>query len=384
MFQKIVYLKNILIAIMILPFFKGKLKSNVILIGGHDGKQYTDNGKALFEYLYHYTDYDVRWVINKDYRYKQNIKNYITRGSIKNYLYYFSSIGLFFSHSGSDVGPIIHKYVKPKAIVINLEHGIFGLKKMKFNNERDKKKARIEDFFLCVSDFEKTIKAESLDVDRDKLIVTGLPRFDSLHSHISSSSSENVILFMPTWREWYYGLSEEEFIQTDFFQSVSDVLENEQIMAVLKKHNYKIYVYLHFYFHNYIDTLNIKNGFVEVLDIDEDVQKHLIQSDVLITDYSSVCWDFFYLDKPVIFYQFDQKRYEKERGAYINLDTDLIGPKAKDLDELITVLEDTITNRQAVVEQFKPQKNKYFAFHDNQNCKRVLDSFENQLNREEI
>src|SRR5699024_6201365 len=65
----------------------------------------------------------------------------------------------------------------------------------------------------------------------------------------------------------------------------------------------------------------------------------LMRSSLLITDYSSVAWDFYYLKKPVAFFQFDYATYEELQGSYIDLKKDLFGEKFTDADTLIKAIK---------------------------------------------
>ena len=72
---------------------------------------------------------------------------------------------------------------------------------------------------------------------------------------------------------------------------------------------------------------------IEVLDLEIDLQEVLLGSALLVTDYSSVCWDFLFLDRPVLFYQFDLDEFLERTGSYIDLRKDLFGPVATTAEE---------------------------------------------------
>ncbi|MFJ7847260.1 CDP-glycerol glycerophosphotransferase family protein [Peribacillus sp. NPDC097206] len=381
MIQKLKFIMNILIAMIIFPIQKNKIGNNVILIGGHAGELYADNSKALFEYLSnHYENYEVYWIINQTSLDKEKINKFLTRGSVKNYLYYFKSKGLFYSHSASDIAPILHNYIKPKGVRIYLTHGIDGLKKRKYTGKDKSSIKKMADLYVTVSDFEKNIKIKEFNLDETSFILTGLPRFDNLYNNlVLNNGKKNSILYMPTWREWYKNLSTEEFIETDFYHNVKELLTSVVIIELLKKYNYQLNLNLHFYFHRFLSTLNFDNDYIKIINPNEDLQELILETKILITDYSSVCWDYFYLNKPILFYQFDQIRYEKERGAYLDLNNDLMGLKSNNLNQLIKDLNYTIQNQKKVVEDFGDFKMDYFKYHDNQNCKRVIEEFEQYL-----
>ncbi|PAK48915.1 CDP-glycerol glycerophosphotransferase family protein, partial [Priestia megaterium] len=138
-------------------------------------------------------------------------------------------------------------------------------------------------------------------------------------------------------------------------------------------------VYVHFYFHRYVSAFKINTKNIKIIEPNFDVQNLLLRSRILITDYSSVCWDFYYLDKPVLFYQFDQEEYNKKRGAYIDLDKDLFGMKSTKLIELLQHLEITVEKPNRHIDDYKHLKSKYFNYMDNQNCKRIVNEFKKSI-----
>ena len=65
---------------------------------------------------------------------------------------------------------------------------------------------------------------------------------------------------------------------------------------------------------------------------------------MLITDYSSVCWDVCYLDKPVLFYQFDYDMYMQAHGSYLDMEHELFGERYTEYEKLIDGIEEYIHN----------------------------------------
>lgn len=89
---------------------------------------------------------------------------------------------------------------------------------------------------------------------------------------------------------------------------------------------------------------------------------------MLITDYSSICWDFFYQKKPVYFYQFDINKFNKIRGSYVNIEEIVsISNVSFDMNISYSSLEKTYKN-------FKLNKklSSFLPPHDQKNCERIL------------
>jgi len=103
----------------------------------------------------------------------------------------------------------------------------------------------------------------------------------------------------------------------------------------------------------------------------ESVQKMIKESNLLITDYSSVSWDFFYLDKPVIFFHFDSEDYLNHRGSYLDLEKDIFGDRANTVHSLINLLQYYIDNNFQEKEKFQLAKPNFFKYFDKNNCERI-------------
>ena len=103
-----------------------------------------------------------------------------------------------------------------------------------------------------------------------------------------------------------------------------------------------------------------------------DIQELLKESAFLITDYSSVFMDFAYMRKPVLFYQFDYKKFREgqyEEGYYNYKDG--FGKSIDTLDELITEIKKQFKNNWILEDKYKGRIDKFFRIHDDQNSKRV-------------
>src|SRR6478609_2101655 len=123
------HLANIAIAFLLLPFCFSLRRRKFLLVGGHEGKLVADNGKVMYEFLAtQQQEYEVRWVLNKNSADRLNVSSPIIRGSVHNYLRYMTADGVFFSHTGSDVAPILHNFWHGRTIRCYIEHGIAGLK----------------------------------------------------------------------------------------------------------------------------------------------------------------------------------------------------------------------------------------------------------------
>jgi len=377
-YRKLKYLPNIALAILIFCFFKllnkESVKKKIILIGGHLGEKYLDNSAILHQYIQeNYDGYEVYWLtsnLNKDYVKDINGK-VVKLGSFENYLLFLKSKACYFSHSlSTDIAPVIDKVVSNqwKPIRVHLSHGIEGLKKNIFFQDIEN-----VDYYICSSNEEKRIKHEEWKLEEKKLVVTGVPRYDKLFKN-KDSVPKKTVLYAPTWREWINSTDDDYFIKTEFFTTLKEIISSNELNEMLQKYDFNLEIVLHPFMHNKIHLFNkiapLSN--IRIINENEDVSNKIIESSILITDYSSVCWDFLYLNKPVIFYQFDQELYLQKRGAYLDLNKDLFGEVVLKQEQLLQQIENTFVTKLVNTEAYEKKRNKYFDYLDDKNCERVI------------
>jgi CDP-glycerol glycerophosphotransferase (TagB/SpsB family) len=244
------------------------------------------------------------------------------------------------------------------------------------------------------SEFEKRNKL-TWGIDPARIVVTGLPRLDELvckgeqyAARDRAGASPRHILYMPTWRDWL-PIGEAEFKITSFYAQIRDFLLHPELDALLVRHGVILDVHLHVIIHQHTATVardiaHLSN--VQVLPLETDLQDALARSRLLITDYSSVAWDFLYLNRPVLFYQFDVDEFERHRGAYIDLQ-DLFGPVARDADTAVALTRKFLTSEfdpSPYRVQMEKWQTKAFRYRDAQNCERVVRAIMNRLYPDEV
>jgi CDP-glycerol glycerophosphotransferase (TagB/SpsB family) len=126
------------------------------------------------------------------------------------------------------------------------------------------------------------------------------------------------------------------------------------------------------FFDEFKNSFSLKS--TRILDQGADLQKVLAESSLFITDYSSVAWDFLYLDRPVLFYQFDIDKYIEKTGAYIDMKKDLFGPAAYDAGsaaEWVRYFVENDYSTELFREKMEAGKKYAFAYLDGNNCSRI-------------
>jgi CDP-glycerol glycerophosphotransferase (TagB/SpsB family) len=374
-----------IIAIIIYPFKRKQFKNkNIWLIGGHAGDLYNDNSKVFYEYMLdNHKNVDIYWIVNKNSKVFDKIPGKkIIRGSIKNYLYYYNSKVIIFSHSPSSdiapynfVVPFLNKFHK-KVIKVYLNHGTISFKKRKAMNSKFKKTIdnllKSYDIVTASSEFEKNIMVNEWLMKEENVYIVGNARYDNLPTN--KKSITNDILYTPTWRDWIK-FSDFKFTDSDYFKNIIEFLNDEKLNKILEEKDIYIKFYLHHLMHEFIDDIkeNINGNRIIFLDKDVILADEIKKSAANITDYSSVSIDFLYMNRPIIFYQFDVERYKKEVDSYINLNTEMFGYVAYTKDDFVNKLIEVIDNKFKVADSQLLERNRFFKYNDNKNCDRIYE-----------
>lgn len=389
--DKIKFLINMVIAFLMYPFSKNKFKDkNIWLIGGHAGDIYNDNSKFFYEYMIDkHKDVEIYWVINKDSKVYDRIPGKkIIRGSVDNYLYYYNSKAIIFSHSPSaDIAPynfaipVLNKFHN-KTVKVYLNHGTISFKKRKAMDGRFKniidELLRSYDIATASSEFEKNVMVNDWGMSDSNVYIIGNARYDNLPTNEEAQTKD--ILYTPTWRDWIK-FNDGKFIDTEYFKDIMNFLNDEKLNNILDEKNINIRFYLHHLMHEFIDDIseNITGKRIIFLDKGVTLADEIRKSSANITDYSSVAIDFLYMNRPILFYQFDVDKYKEEVDSYINLDTEMFGALAYTNDEAVDKLIQIIENDFEVNQEQKNKRDKFFAYNDNENCDRIYNCISSKI-----
>ena len=146
------------------------------------------------------------------------------------------------------------------------------------------------------------------------MIVTGLARWDVLRD-CSDRQPTTHILVMPTWRNWLEEVSDETFVASDYYRNYMALLNSDRLAAYLEQVR-RVSGLLHPpQVPGYIKNFSISGDRVRLIPFgSQPLNQLMMECKLLVTDYSSVCWDVYYQGKPVLFYQFDVEQYNETQG----------------------------------------------------------------------
>ena len=327
----------------------------VIFISFH-GRGYSDNPRAIYEEMQRdprFKDYKFIWFIKKHKQ--KNI--HIDGANIKEYF----SIPYFYYMSKAKYWVINCKmpaYIckKDNQVYLQTWHGTplkrlghdiiapddatFYRSGMSFEQMTETYDIDVKRYNYMISPnaFCTEVFQTSFRINRERLIETGYPRNDFITNATNEDILEikkkfnlpldkKIILYAPTWRDNSYVASGYTFELEADFHKWKETLSDEYII-VFKPHYLII---------NKYENDNSLNGFLYSISAEAEINELYVISDILITDYSSVFFDYAVLNRPIYFYMYDLEQYKGElRGFYLDIYKELPGKIYEDEDHLLT------------------------------------------------
>lgn len=352
----------------LITLFYNSNKYEELWLVSERGDDARDNGYCFYMFLkQNHPDINFMFVIDSksaDYAKFEEDDRLIQFGSFEHYVAIIKAKYLISTHI-MGFTPQMNLFMKIDRIrglslkgkKIFLQHGI----------TKDKAKLNFNiDLMVCGAkkeyDYLQTIYPEM------NLKYTGFARYDQL-----KNCEEKMVLVMPTWR--LYIDSETKLKRSQFFNKYQSLLNNKTLSDYLKKYGFKLYFYPHYELQKYIHLFKTDLDNIVVCSLnDYDVASLLMKTKLLITDYSSVFFDVGYLDKPVIYYQFDKDEYRLghyEEG-YFNYERDGFGPVVYNESELTFSLEKILSSGCRVDSEYKIRQDEFFKLRDYNNCNRIF------------
>ena len=231
-----------------------------------------------------------------------------------------------------------------------------------------KKKAKI-DLFICGAKPEfDDIKAH-YGYKGNEIAYTGFARFDEYHN----LSLKDEIFVMPTWRRYAENVN---FIDTDYFKTWSQFINSKKLNEILRKKNLIMYFYLHPHFKEHINLFSTQCSNIKICSFEQcDIQEMIKDSKMFITDFSSLAFDFGYMKKPVIYYQYDEDKFFSGHyiKGYFDYRTDGFGHVCNTFDEFIGKFNDLVESL-VVPNEYLDNQRKFFPLYDTKNSSRIYES----------
>lgn len=372
-------------------YYRYKVNNKVVFFETFNGRNYGCSPKAIYEKMIEmdaFKDYKFVWSFLDlgNHEIKKDERLILVKHNSRDYFKYLSISKYWIVNS------ILEESIKKKKTQVYVQcwHGT-PLKRLRYDIEVEgsvmntiseiRKRNDIDavrfDYFLSPSKFCTKVFTSAFNLvklgKKDILIEKGYPRNDSLFHYTEREvlnlkkkfgikKNKKVILYAPTFRDNQHtsGVGYTYELGIDF----------EQLQKKFGK-EYIILFRTHYFVAKQLD-LRKYNGFVIDVSLVDDVNELYIVSDIIMTDYSSVFFDFANLKRPMLFYMYDLDLYKgRLRDFYIDLE-ELPGPIAQTQEELENALEHIDEVSKKYKEKYKLFNQKYNYLDDGNASERVI------------
>ena len=357
--------------------FSKKVYDNLLVFGSTNGNAFAGNPRTVFEYLCEHSNYHCVWITGSEKVFRdlirQNYNVILNKNLIKTIKILKAAKYIFISHG---FGDIFYIDFSPDSRLIHLAHGI-SFKKgghdletayMPFV-EKMMNNRLVDHMNLIIDSSEETKhhKMTRFSLPTDRIAVTGYPRNDILINHTKELDNHikkklgikkdyEVLLYAPTFRDYKY----KPPLTETFLKKLEKYLLEEK----------KIFLYKPHPFTENVDLSQYKN--IIAIERNVDILDLLIIADVLITDYSSVFYDYLLTMRPIIFFAEDLERYTNVRDFYYDYESFIPGPLVRSGDELINILKNSAKWDSKLREKRKKIRDKFNKYHDGRATERII------------
>jgi CDP-glycerol glycerophosphotransferase (TagB/SpsB family) len=382
--------RNILpIILRILTLFITK-KKNLILFGAFAGDSFGDNSGALYKHFInkYKRQYHCVWLAN----YSETVAYARSFGgeaflktSLKGLWFSLRASLIITSHRTQDV--LVYKPIFKRPKELYLHHGV-PMRIPKFDKQnggvmRDRSffidQAKSMTYMVSTSKWSAAQQGKLYSVKPSQYKIDGYPRND-IFFHPNNHEYNNykkeysvyefIILYAPTWRKWvpvrFFPFPDFDLIKMVNFlrEQKMCIFLNPHPTDMRRQKNNKFWDNIQ----DYQDVLKIGS----INKIYSDVEIMMFLSNCLITDYSSIHYDYLLLDRPIIYLPYDKDEYVNKMGEF-NCDYEEFtpGPKPRSQEEFIHYLESFKKNKDDFSKKRERIKEIVHKYQDGQSCQRV-------------
>lgn len=336
------------------------LKKNRVLFTAH-GRLYNDSPRAIYEYMisnHKYDKYELIWgVENPD---KIEIPGRATKIQIDTPRYFLTSLSCKYWITCVNIERGL-RYKKKNTVYLNTWHG-FPVKGSGYNGLRKVEDFSYIDYFTVAGEFDKNFYKECFLIPDSHFLMTGFPRMDELYNvreeeiqvikkRLNIPLYKKVIMYAPTWRDSGDGGKTYSLKPPIDIYKWEEVLKDEYVM-LMRLHPYTNKL-MGFKFNEFVrdySTYQVVNDLLKI-------------TDILISDYSGIFFEYAVLERPIICFGYDYEAYEKERGYGMNLEKEMPNGVLNSEDEVISLIINM--NYSDECKKTKALKEKYLEYGGN-------------------
>ncbi len=328
----------------------------LILFVSYGGKKYDDTPKDIFEAMVkdpRFAGYKLVWAFNDPAKY--NVKNCV---KIKIDTFHYFKIALKARVWITNVSVTRGLTIRGKhTFSLNSWHGTaikkIGVDAINESTFRTKDNGRLADVMLAQSRYDVDVYSRAFGVPKENVIVTGFPRNDTL---VSGNSPENIvrlkkemgfplnkkiILYAPTFREYDRETGYNVILNPPLDLKRWEKEFGSNSILVIRAH---------------IAVAKLmgveENEFIRNFSSYPELNDLLLVTDVLISDYSGILFDYSILERPIICYAYDYDKYNRIRGSYIDIRKELVSVSNE--DELVDSIKNMdVSSMNETVRKFK-------------------------------
>ena len=343
-----------------------------------------DNGYAFFKYMMDIKDKKVKTYFlidekSSDFNKVKETGPVLNYNSFKHKLYYLIADKIVSSQADPWVfNPLGKSSIYYKDLFdykfVFLQHGIIKDDLSVWLNKYEKD---LKIFVTTMQREYNSIIEGNYGFDGKVVKLTGLPRYDLLED-----KNEKMIAILPTWRRKIAGridpitgvrVYNNNFKDSEYYNYYNNLINDKRLLKTFKKYNYKgLFVVHPSHYANAGDFEG--NEFVKVETEMANYSEIFSKSSLLISDYSSVPFDFAYLKKPCIYTQFDRENFFNTHiytSGYFSYEKDGFGPVINEYEKLVDEIIKYIEKDCKIEKKYLDRIEKSYKYTDRKNSERV-------------
>ncbi|MGI6500928.1 MAG: bifunctional glycosyltransferase/CDP-glycerol:glycerophosphate glycerophosphotransferase [Anaerostipes sp.] len=364
-------------------FKKLKMKNNWVVFESFLGKKYADSCKYIYEYMYNTygNQYRYIWILDDLSTEIPGNPKKVKRFSL-GYFYYIAKSKYWVNNMRQP--PWLDK--REGSIFLETWHGT-PLKKLVFDMDDVHSatplykldvynQSRDWDYFISDNPFSSEVFQSAFLYEKEKLLEMGYPRNDIMYDPNKDQIAEDLkkelgipldkktILYAPTWRD-------DDFYEPGKYKFTLE-LDLERLQKELGD-EYVILLRTHYFIADQLDLSGME-GFAYNLSNYGDISELYLISDICITDYSSVFFDYANLKRPILFFTYDLESYRDVlRGFYIDIEKEVPGPLLFTNDEIIHAIKNIEQVKEEYSEKYEAFYQRFCCWDDGQASKRIVE-----------
>ncbi len=347
-----------------------------------------DNGEAFFRYLMGRDDMPARvyFALSKqsaDFERLSAIGPVLEYGSRRHKLMHLQADKIISSQADVEITNPFRRQFDHFADLMNfdfvfLQHGIIRHDLSGWLNRFNKNIA----LFVTTAqpEYESLLK-NAYYYREDQIVMSGLPRYDMLESN-----PQNKIILAPTYRKYLIRMKtnknglrkyDQGFKKSEYYKFYADLMSDRRLHAAMNKHGVTAEFYIHPVFAAQYSDFSSNDHF-QIMKFPYNYRRALEEGSLLVSDYSSITFDFAYLRKPILYAQTDYAEFYRGhtsgKPTFFKDPEDGFGEVCYDSQSLIDAIIRQIEDGFELKAKYRHRINNFFAYNDKRNAKRLYDA----------